>query len=324
MDPEHISASHGRLPGAAGALYPVPPLSWLAPSWSYVCGVVASPSLAGISASTASRLTGDGTGGNVLLFMLGLLLAGPLLGVAWTASGQIRFYGKLAADAPDNAPQKPLRPIPFTLPGSASAMLASWLGVASARWQRAAPEVGMPLLRLVVSTIFALVVASVLGSRTLVITAAALVCVCIRSLGRGPWLARRPRSEAEGTASQVLDVFLPIVLTWLIGHAMFVAIRAESVLVAACFALALGVCPQVRQTGKGPLRLLLPQAVVVIYFITARQPVTAAGITLLASSQLLWSALLETPVGRTKYFRAAQLPLAAAMLLAAWTLGHGL
>jgi hypothetical protein len=122
----------------------------------------------------------------------------------------------------------------------------------------------------------------------------------------------------------VLDVFLPVLLTWLIGHATFGAIRAESVLVATCFALTLGVCSQVRQTGKGVLRLLLPQMVVVVYFIIEKQPVTAAGVTLLASSQLLWSALLETPAGRTKYFRAAQLPLAATMLLAAWTLGRGL
>jgi hypothetical protein len=120
-----------------------------------------------------------------------------------------------------------------------------------------------------------------------------------------------------------MDVSLPILLTWVIGHTIFASIGAESVLIAACFALVLGVSTQVYHTGKGLARLLLPQVVVVVYFIMARQPVPAAGVTLLASSQLLWSPLLQMPAGRTKYFHAVQLPLATAMLLAAWTLRPG-
>jgi hypothetical protein len=326
------SESHRRVPGRIEALYPVPPLSWLAPLWSYVCGVIASSPATGTAASgaydpvgrTASHFAGDWTGGGVLLFLLGMLLAGPLLGAAWRASGQIRFYRELAIDLPGNAPPKPLRPIPYTLPGSASDMLSSWLGVVSARLQRIAPELGMPLLRLAVSTVFSLAVAAELGQRTLAITAAALLCVYAHCLGRARWEAQRPRSRADGAACQVMDVFLPILLTWLIGHATYAAMHAESVLVAACFALALGGCPRVHQTGKGLLGLLLPQVVVVVYFIVARQPVTAAGATLLASSQLLWSPLLQMPAGRTKYFRAVQLPLATTMLLAACTLRYGL
>jgi hypothetical protein len=171
----------------------------------------------------------------------------------------------------------------------------------------------MPLLQLAVSTVFSLAVAAELGQGTLAITTAALLCAYARSLSRGRW-----------AASQMMDISLPILLTWLIGHSMYAAIRAESVLAAACFALALCGCSQVHRTGKGLLRLLLPQAVLVVYFIVIRQPLAVAGVTLFASSQLLWSTLLQMPAGRTKYFRAAQLPLMATMLLTAWTLGYGL
>jgi hypothetical protein len=319
-DPRYISGSHGRVLARIEALYPVPPLSWLAPLWAYACGVIASSPAAGTVAltvynsvgQTASSFAGDWMGRSVLPFLLGLLLAGPLLGVAWRASGQIRSLRELAADLADDARSKPLRPMPYTLRGSASDMAFSWLGAVLASLQRLAPELGIPLLRLAVSTVFSLAVAAELGQRTLAIAAAALVCVYARCLRRPRW-----------SACQVMDVFLPMLLTWLIGHATFAAMHAESVLVATCFALALGSCPRVHQTGKGLLRLLVPQAAVVIYFMVARQPVTAAGVTLLVSAQLLWSPLLQVPAGRTRYFRAVQLPLATTMLLAACTLRYG-
>ena len=259
-------------------------------------------------------------GGGVLRFVLGLLLAGPLLGTAWRAGAQLRFHGQLATELADDAPSRPLGPAPYTLPGSVSDTLASWLGMARSRLQRLAPEVRMTLPRLAVSTVFSVAVAAELGLRTLTVTTAALVCVYARCLLGGRWAARHPRGDVEEPASPVLDVSLPILVTWLIGHTTYAAIRVESVMVAACFALALGVCAQVNQTGKGLVRLLLPQAVLVALFVVARQPVTAAGVTLLASSQLLWSPLLQIPAGRARFFRALQLPLAAAMLLAAWTL----
>lgn len=291
--------SHERVPAGVQALYPVPPLSWLAPLWAYACGV---------TASSASSWTSR----SLLLFLLGLLLVDPLLGTARRASGQIRFYRELAEDPPRNAAQKPIASIPYTLPGSASSQLASRLGVVSARLQRVAPELGTPLLQLTVSAVFSLAVAAELGQRTLVLATTALLCVYARSLVRERW-----------AASPMMDISLPILLTWLIGHAAYAAIRPGSALVAACFALALCGCSKAHQTGKGLLCLLLPQVVAVIYFIVVRQPVTAAGVTLLASSQLLWAPLLQIPAGRTKYFRAVQLPLATSMLLAAWALGYG-
>jgi len=121
----------------------------------------------------------------------------------------------------------------------------------------------------------------------------------------------------------MLDLSLPMLITWLIGHATHATLRVESVLVAACFAVVLWSCSRLYQTGKGLLRLLVPQALVVAYFIAARQPVTATGVALLASAQPLWSSLLQTPAGRREYVRSLQLPLAMMMLLSAWTLGHG-
>jgi len=129
-------------------------------------------------------------------------------------------------------------------------------------------------------------------------------------------------AERWATGS-MLAVSVPVFLAWLVGHAIHAAIRPESALVAACFALALGGCARVRCTGKGLLPLLLPQVVAIAYLIFLRQPVASAGVTLLASAQLLWAPQLQTPMGHTAYRRAVQITLAASMLLSAWTLGHG-
>jgi hypothetical protein len=329
MDPlQPDSQSNGRLPDGIQALYPVPPLSWLVPLWSYACGVIASstavgtlpPGIAGSTARTASRFAGYS--GGALFFLLGLLLAGPLLGVAWGASGQIRCYREQATDPPANAPQKPLGTIPYTVPGSLSHALASRLRAVSTSLQQATPAIGMAPLRLVASTVFSLAVAAELGQRTLAITTVALLYICARSFGRGRRAAPRAQSGAEAP-TQILDISLPILITWLIGHATHAALRVESVLVAACFALVLWSCSHIHWTGNGLLRLLLPQALVIAYFIVDRQPVPATAVALLASAQLLWSPLLQTPAGRMEYLRALQLPLVTAMLLSAWTLGYG-
>jgi len=322
------SESQRHLPNGIQALYPVPPLSWLAPLWSYACGVIASSAAivtlpSGITDSTgrtASRFAGYG--GSALLFMLGLLLAGPLLGVAWGASRQIRCYRELATDPPSHAPRKRLGAIPYTLPGSPSHTLASWWGALSTSLQNAAPAIGTAPQRLVASAVFSLVVAAELGQRTLAITTVALLYICACSFSRERRAAQTVEHGAQ-VPTTMLDISLPILITWLIGHATHAALRVESILVAASFALLLSGSWHIHQTGKGLLRLLLPQALVIAYFIVDKQPVPAAGLALLASAPLLWSPLLRTPAGQTKYLRALQLPLAIAMLLSAWTLGYG-
>jgi hypothetical protein len=325
------SEGNGLVSSSIEAPYPVTPFSWLAPLWSYVCGVIASPAAGSAALGgygqvglVGFRFAGDWAGRGVLAFLLGLLLIGPLLGTAWRASGQIRSYRDLPANPGSRPAPKPLQAIPYTLPGSASAIASSWLGVVAAQWQRIRPKLGTPLLRLVASTVFSLAVAAELGQGALVIAAVALLCMYARCLGGGRSAAEGPGSKAYGAACAVILVFLPVLLPWLIGNATYAAAHGGSVLVAACFALALGSCRQVHQTGTGLLGVLLPQLAVAIYFILAKQPITAAGVVLLASPQLLWSPLLEVPARRTEYFAAAQVPLAMAMLLAAWTLRYTL
>ncbi len=322
------SGRQGHLPNGIQASYPVPPLSWLAPLWSYACGVIASsaaivtnPSgVAGFTGRTASGLAGYG--GSALLFMLGLLLAGPLLGTTWGASRQIRYYRGLATDSRADPSQASLRAIPYTLPGSPSHALASWLGACSTWLQHAAPVIGMAPQRLAAGTVFSLVLAAELGQRTLALTAAALLYIGARSLGREPETAHG--DEHQTPAPAILpDIFFPMVITWLIGHATYAALRIESVLVAASFALTVWGSWYVHRMGKGLLHLLLPQALVMVFFIVDQQPVPAAGLALLASAPLLWSSLLTAPGGRTRFLRALQLPLAMAMLLSAWALGYG-
>ena len=303
--------SHERVLAGAQVLYPAPPLSWLAPLWSYTCGVIASSGA-------------DWTGDSLLRFLLGLLLVGPLLGTAWRASEQIRPDRGLVTD-PRGAADTPRRLgawIPYTLPDSPGEHFVSWLRATSAWSHQGAPESGTLLLQLAGSIVFSLTVAAALGQRALALAAAALVCVCICGL---VWQRRHVEPSASGGegGTSAMAVFLSIFLAWLIGHAAFAAIRPESALVGACFALVICACFQIRRSGRSLLHLLLPQGIVIVYFVSIGQPVAAAGVTLLASAALLWAPLLEESVGRAAYFGAIQLPLAISMFLSAWTLGHG-
>lgn len=293
-----VQANSGRQEPPTGGLYPTPPFSWLAPVWAFACGVAAS------SGATA-------TGNHLLLFALGLLLVGPLLGTVWRASGQMRFRRRQTENGSAEPPTRAVASVPYTRSGSASEHLASWLGGIAGRFGQIEEESATPLRELAVSAVFAIALAAQLGQRTLVLALAALVCACVRSFGRG-----------RLATNALISISVPVFVNWLIGHAVYTSLRPGSALVAACFALTLYGCSQADKTGKGPLRQLLPQAVTVGYLIVVRQPLVAAICTLLISAQLLWAPLLETQEGRQAYFRAVQAPLAISMLLSAWVAGY--
>ena len=282
--------------------HPATPLSWLAPFWSFLCGAAASAAWAW-------------TGSHLLRLLLGLLLVGPLLGLAWAASARTRWQDEAMDDPADPTAQPSLVALPYTLPGSASHRLAEkWL-MARGWWQQVEPRLGKPLVQLVGSTIFALTVAAQLGRQSLALGLLVLTVAYASGLARTRWASNR-----------IVSVSFPMLTAWLLGHAAYDALDPASAFAGACFALVFYGAAVLKDSSE-PLAVglawqVLPWAAATVTLMAIKQPLIAATVALLGTSQLLLVPLLEREGGHALYFRALQLQLAISMFLAASALGY--
>jgi hypothetical protein len=279
-------------------LHPAVPLAWLAPFLSFACGAAASGAW-------------TWTGASLLRLLLGLLLGGPLLGMAWAASTRTEWHQDPDVNVPSAMPPSPLPTLPYTLPGSVGHRLASWLSAVAAWWKHVSPHLRNPLLRLVASTIFSLAVAIQLGQQCLVITAAGLAIAYVSGFGRRRWTLR-----------PVISYSMPLFLTWLLGHAAYHALHPISVLVATSFALTFCPYDAVNHADKELAWQVAPQLAAAVSLVMVKQPVIAAVVTLLATLPLLLAPLLETQSRRGQYFRIVQTQLAVNMVLTALAVGY--
>jgi len=310
----HSSAASPLLYGQR--LYPASPLSWLAPLWAYACGA---------AASGAWKWSGPA----LLRLLLGLLLAGPLLGLVWDAvlallSGRVLWLMwalRLSAQPPPHASLAPAeyapvdsaqvlrQSMPYTLPGSASHRVAAWFLGFAARWKHARPHVGQALVQLTAATLFSLVVAMQLGKQPLMLAVAGLAVVL--AMGFGP----RKKSICLFTA-------LPALLAWLLGHASYAGLTPVSAAVATSFGWAFCASHQVDQGLASPARQVVPQIIVAGTLVAIKQPIAASIVASLASPGLLLSLLLEQDSGHECYFHALQAAVAASMAVAALAAGY--
>jgi len=279
-------------------LYPAAPLAWLAPFLSFACGAAASGAWTWAGAS-------------LLRLLLGLLLAGPLLGMAWAASTATAWRNGAEDSVPGLTPPRSLVALPYTLPGSVSYRLSGRLIELAGRWQQVRPHLGNPLLRLVASTIFCLTVAIQQSPQSFAITAVGLVIAYASGFGRGWWIS-----------SPIISHSAPMFLTWVLGHAAYASLQPVSIAVAASFALAF-------YRGAGASRVntelgwqVAPQLAAAVYLVLVKQPVVAAVISVLATLPLLLAPLLGTHSRRGEYFRIVQTQLTASMVLAALAVGY--
>jgi len=283
-------------------LYPLAPLSWLLPWWSFLCGVAASAAW-------------HGTGSQILRLLSGCLLVGPLLGTAWAACTGSGWRKELPNDPPGNASGKRAPALPYTLPGSASAALSARMSALGSWWQRVEPRLGRPLAQLAVSTVFALAIAAQLGGQSLVVTLASLLAAYASGLLRPRW-----------SHNPLVTHALPVLGAWLLGHVAFARIAPLSALAAVGFSLVCGYLSAINgrlgSVGQNALRLAVPWAVALASLIGVMQPVATAVVALLGSLFLLLAPLLETEPGRAQYFHAVQFPLAASMIATAMALGY--
>ncbi len=301
-------------------LFPIAPLSWLAPLWAFLCGVAASAGW-------------QWTSGHLLRVLSGLLLVGPLLGTAWAANVHTQWRAALstrteysgASGSADAPPRWQTKALPYTLPGSISHRLAVWLAAASSRWQALQPRLGRPLLQMAVSSVFAITVAAQLGQWSLALTIISLSVAYIAGWGPWDW-----RPKQGGT------IFVPVLMAWLLGHVSLTNLQPASATAAASFAAAFygfsSLYRRTEQLAKGLIWQIVAQLTVVATLIYQEQPLVAAAVALLATPQLLLIPLLESPpgaqspavtrIGHARYFRAVQFHVLLSMFLAAAALGY--
>jgi hypothetical protein len=313
-------------------LYPVGPLSWLAPSWAYVCGAAASGTRSWNSAS-------------LLRLLLGLLLAGPLLVVAWAsvqhlAAGNSSEVGIPNPKSGEQTPgasarggdtdvhdgndaaclegDRPAEPaadvtacLPYTLRGSASDRLTTWLSKIWEDWSQTQTQRRSSVVKLATSTLFALVVASHLGRSPVVLTVTAFGLLYGVALVKGRW-----------ARSIALSTTLPLLAAWLLGHATYALPSPTSAATGAAFAVALS---SGRISTRGAALAawqFLAQLIAAGLLVTVRQPIAASIVALLAFPSVLLVPLLDQPASRPRYFAAQQLPFMVSMLVAGLALGY--
>ena len=313
-------------------LYPVGPLSWLAPLWAYLCGAAASGAWSWNSAS-------------LLRLLLGLLLAGPLLVLTWAAVENLASYGPAgqpsldlkrahqtsgtgprgddtaSCDGPASAclgggpPGEPAADVsaslPYTLRGSASDRFTRWLSGVREDWNRTQALRRRSFVQLAASALFALVVAAHLGGSSAAVTVTAFGVLCALALFRRRW----PRGAALSTA-------LPLLAAWLLGHATFAVPSPASTATGAAFAVALS---SGRISTRGAALAawqVLAQLIAAGLLVTVRQPIAASIVALLALPSFLLVPLLDRCASRQRYFAAQQLQFVVSMLVAGLALGY--
>jgi len=265
-------------------------LAWSAPLWATLCGAVASGRLT-LTLPAAIRL------------LLVLLLVEAGWGTMWNALATTDWAALLRRWRNWNAEDR-LPLLPYVRPASPGERAIRWLGRALS-WARTLllPTAGRALGALISGAMLSLVVAAVLGTSHLLLTAAAIALMQIALL-----TARR---EVGTGWDSVLRIGLP----WLAGHLAFGSPLLESLALAAAFTVTLAAVGSERQTLE---RTLWPAGqVAAMVLLLPRQPIAVPFLFLLLIPQLLMAA---GNAPNRHWTRQAWPWLAAAMLLAAWVL----
>ncbi len=278
---------------------------WLGPGWAVLCGAVAS---AGLDIGWYTLLS----------LLLALLLVDSLLGTVWSlATSDRRILG--ASEGGNPGQKTSLSALPYTLPGSLGYRVLDLLSERVSRWRATLrSEAGSSLLSLILSSLFALVVAALLGKGPLLLTGVALVIAA--------WRFALPRSR-EVMRLALGSCFLAG-LAWLMGYATFydlASLSSESSLIgkplvwAAVYAVAFHAYQLLSRgrLAKGATLLNLAQIAAATGLVVVKQPILAGVVGLLLLPQmLLQPSLLSTGDGLW-YLRRVQVFTMATMMVTA-------
>lgn len=278
---------------------------WLGPGWALLCGAVASAGL-DIGWHTAISL------------LLAFLLVDSLLGTVWSVVSS--DPGILAVGGGGNPGQRSsLSAPPYTLPGSLGYRFFGFLSENLSRWRSSLwSQTGSALLGLIFGSLFALVLAAVLGVGPFLLTVIALVIAALCFV-----VSRSQEVIRLALASSFLAG-----LSWLIGYATFGDLSSLSIeksllgkplIWAALYAAAFHAY-QLLGTGRlasGAALLNLAQIGAASVLVFVKQPILAGAVGLLLLPQLLLQPSLLSAGDGLWYLRRVQVFTMAAMIVTA-------
>jgi len=278
---------------------------WLGPGWALLCGAVASAGL-------------DMGWRTLISLLLAILLVDSLLGTVWSVVTADRRT-LVAAEGGNRGQNTRLSALPYTVPGSFSYRFFDFLRGRVSRWRDTlSSEADSSLRSLAFSSLFALVVAALLGEGPLLLTGVALVIAASRFA-----LARSQEVVRLALGSCFLAG-----LAWLMGYAAFCdvaslssdkSLLAEPLLWAAIYAAAFHAYQLLSSAGlaKGAALLNLAQIAAATVLVVLKQPILAGVVGLLLLPQMLLQPSLLKTGDRLWYLRRVQVFTIAAMMVMA-------
>jgi hypothetical protein len=292
-------SSHSR-PASGGLIHLqarlADPVTWLAPAWAALCGVVASGGF-------------DWQVQNWLRLALLVLLVDGGWGTLWAALGNtdwakpLRRWRNWRFGEPTATP-------PYTLPGTPGDRVSRWLGQLRAWWRDVLwPTCGPALSTIVVALPVTALLGMLLGSELLLLSIAALTVMEAGLVWTG----------GRGAVTAGWNATVAVMLPWLAGHVAFSPLTPSSAAMALALALVWGAAwhvesPWGRVVGAGG------QLVAVTLLIAFRHPLAACCVALLLVPQLALLPWIIHGQPAAWYARHTCSWLMAAMLIAAWAL----
>jgi hypothetical protein len=274
----------------------------LGPTWAVLCGAVASRGLT-LSIEPLLQLA-------LLVFLVDVIWGGLWSGLAATdwATPLHRWRRWRQGN--------PSRFLPYTSPDGPAGRIALTWGQLRSWWEESArPILGPTLAGLGLLLPLAVVIAAVLGVRTLLITLAAVTLLQFAFAWTGGDARPLPGPQA------LFEITLP----WLAGYALFAALTPASTLLALGYGLSYAGGLRMVQNRPGLARWNLGQVLAVVMLAALQQPVMAgiAGLLLMIQA-LVEPGLIDeetehvSPDAAARFLRSMQPWFMAGMLVAAW------
>jgi hypothetical protein len=249
------------------------------------------------------------SGENVLFLLITLFLTDALWGTLWHLIAEGGWLN-VPVSWPSQAQESTSGGLPYTAPGSPSYVVFGRLNRIRTWWREVFwPRRSHALLGLAVALPLALIVATILGERVVILTIAALAVMMLGFI----------RARHSGVPSLTLRAVLETGLAWLAGHTAFAPLSLWSFLLASLYSVTYHGCLKlVRSSEKRWLtQLNVSQAAVVVLLICLRQPVLAGLVALLLLPQMLLHSFLDQDQEELWYLRRIGPFLIIGMLLAA-------
>ena len=274
------------------------PVTWVGPTWAVLCGVLASNGFERTDGHAWIRLA------------LLLLLVDGGWGTLWAALGGTdwtQVVDKWRRWRSKDA----IRPLPYTLPGTPSDRLTAWIGQVHSWWRTSLwPACGPSISAVVATLLVTLVVALVLGTDMILLTAGVVAIIQLALTWEG----------GNGTCPPGWDAVVSLAMPWLAGHMAFGALTPASAAVALAFAAAwAGSTWQTSSSARRGLGICLQLSVGLLLLVLYR-PLPAALLVILTTPQIALLPWLCRGMSSGWYARYSRPWVMTAMLLASWVL----